>query len=146
MYDTIKKIITLIKDKLFTREIITYGISGVLTTAINLITYYLCWNLFGIHNLIANIIAWVIAVTFAYFMNAVWVFKDERQGATQETIKMFKFYIARVFSLIVEEAGLLLFVEVLHFSNMMVKCGLAVIVIILNYVLSKVFIFNKKSK
>jgi putative flippase GtrA len=94
--------------------------------------------------LIANIIAWVLAVTFAYFMNAVWVFKDERQAAPQETIKMFKFYVARIFSLVVEEAGLFLFVELLHFNNMIVKCGLAVIVIILNYVLSKLFIFNKK--
>lgn len=144
MSDKIGSLIKLIKDKLFTREIITYGISGVLTTAINLISYYFCWNIIGIHNLVANIIAWVIAVTFAYFMNAVWVFKDERQGTSKETIKMFKFYLARVFSLLVEEAGLFLFVELLHFNNMIVKCGLAVIVIVLNYVLSKLFIFNKK--
>lgn len=144
MSDKIYHMIRLIKDKLFTREIITYGISGVLTTAINLISYYLCWNIFGIHNLIANIIAWVLAVTFAYFMNAIWVFNDKRQGAKEETVKMFKFYVARIFSLIVEEAGLFLFVEILHFSNMLVKCGLAVIVIVLNYVLSKLFIFNNK--
>lgn len=145
MYNKLQSVYQILKDKLYTREIITYGISGVLTTAINLISYYLCWNIFGIHNLVANIIAWLIAVTFAYFMNAVWVFKDERQAAPQETIKMFKFYAARVFSLIVEETGLFIFVELLHFNNMIVKCGLAVIVIVLNYVLSKLFIFNKKS-
>lgn len=141
----IQSCIKFIKEKLFTREIITYGISGVLTTAINLISYYICWNIIGIHNLIANIIAWILAVTFAYFMNAIWVFKEERQANTQESIKMFKFYLARIFSLIVEEVGLFLFVERLHVNNMVVKCGLAVIVIVLNYVLSKLFIFNKKS-
>lgn len=146
MFNSIKNIMKLLMDKFFTREIITYGISGVLTTVINLASYYVCWNILHIHNLIANVIAWILAVTFAYFTNAIWVFNEEREEAKSEFIKMIKFYIARMVSLVVEEVGLFLFVEILHFHNMIIKCALAIIVIILNYVLSKTFIFNKNRK
>ncbi|QHQ61963.1 GtrA family protein [Anaerocolumna sedimenticola] len=127
------------------RETITYGIAGALTTLVNYAAYYIFCNRIGIENLIANIIAWIIAVIFAYIINDIWVFKAQMSGIQSEFIKVIKFFGARLFSLIVEEAGLFLFVDILSWNNLVVKAALAVIVIILNYFFSKLYIFNKRS-
>lgn len=134
--------------KIINRETIVYGIAGVLTTLVNLVSYYLLWKIAGIENLVANVIAWVIAVTFAYFINAFWVFRDRITTLKEEFTKLLKFFSARGFSLLIEEAGLYIFVDLLHFNNMVVKGGLAVVVIIVNYFLSKMFIFqgNKRGE
>lgn len=132
--------------KYVTREIITYGIAGVLTTVVNLIIFHIFANSIGIDEMISNVIAWVGAVAFAYIVNDVWVFKSKRTGLSDEIAKIIKFIGARVASLGVEEVGIFIFVKQLHFNNMLVKCGLAVIVILMNYIFSKLFIFNKKSK
>ncbi|WFR55069.1 GtrA family protein [Anaerocolumna sp. AGMB13025] len=130
--------------KLINRETIFYAISGVLTTLVNLAVFYIFCYFIGVNNLISNIIAWFIAVTFAYFMNARIVFLDSGNSRKDESIKIIKFFLARGLSLIVEEAGLLIFANLFGFNDMVVKAILAVVVIIMNYVLSKVFIFNQK--
>lgn len=142
MKDNVKKLI----KKFLNREMIVYGIAGVMTTAVNMVTYYLLCYGAVINHLIANIIAWIIAVTFAYYVNAGWVFRDKRSSIKDESVKMMKFFLARLFSLGVEEGGLLLFVSLLHFNNMTVKAGLAVVVIILNYICSKFYVFNGDKK
>ncbi|MGN6715341.1 MAG: GtrA family protein [Anaerocolumna jejuensis] len=133
-------------DKLINRETIVYVIAGGMTTAVNMATYYVLCYWAMMNHLIANIIAWVIAVTFAYFVNAGWVFRDKRTAVKEELYKMMKFFLARIFSLGVEEGGLFLFVSLLMWNNMAVKAGLAVIVIIINYVFSKFYIFNSTKK
>lgn len=125
------------------RETITYGIAGVLTTLVNIYSYYLFCNILGIKNLIANAIAWIVAVVFAYIVNDIWVFQSKVEGLRKEVLKIAKFFGARIVSFLVEEAGLYVFVDVLHWNNLIVKAGLAVVVIILNYLFSKLYIFNK---
>lgn len=142
MNDSLKKLI----NKFLNRETVVYAISGVMTTAVNMVTYYLLCYVAVMNHLIANIIAWIIAVTFAYFVNAAWVFRDKRTTLREEFVKMVKFFVARIVSLGVEEGGLLIFVSVLGLNNMAVKAGLAVIVIILNYICSKFFVFNSDKK
>ena len=132
-------------NKFVNRETITYLIAGVLTTVVNFIAYYLFCNIMGIQNLIANGIAWVIAVIFAYVINDLWVFRSARAGIRREIEKIGKFFGARVLSFVVEEAGMFLFVDIIGWNNMIVKAALAVIVIILNYFFSKLYIFNKKN-
>ena len=132
-------------DKFVNRETITYVIAGVLTTVVNFIAYYLFCNIIGIENLIANGIAWVIAVVFAYIINDLWVFRSERASIRRQIEKISKFFGARILSFVVEEAGMFLFVDIIGWNNMIVKAALAVIVIILNYFFSKLYIFNKKS-
>lgn len=129
--------------KLANRETITYLIGGVLTTVVNYVAYYLLCNVIGIKNLIANVIAWIIAVIFAYIINNIWVFQSEKQGIKKEVDKIIKFTAARVFSLIIEELGLFLFVDLMHWNNMLVKALLAVFVVAINYVFSKLYIFTK---
>ncbi|MDF2473595.1 MAG: GtrA family protein [Anaerocolumna sp.] len=131
-------------SKLANRETITYLMAGVLTTVVNFIAYYLFCNVMKIENLIANVIAWILAVAFAYIINNSWVFQSQKQNRKKELDKIMKFIGARVFSLIIEEIGLWIMVDYLHWNNMLVKTFLAVFVVAINYVFSKLYIFNNK--
>ena len=92
--------------------------------------------------LIANIFSWVAAVTFAYVTNRTWVFASKEKGLAiiQEA---FAFYGGRVFTLGLEEVVLYVFITLLFFPPLTVKVFAQVIVLILNYVISKLFVFNK---
>ncbi len=131
--------------KYVTRELITYAVAGVMTTVVNLVLFHLLCNVWHLDEMIGNIIAWIGAVLFAYIINDIWVFRSKWEGSSKELEKFLKFVGARVASLGVEEAGLLIFVKGLHFNNMIVKAALSVIVILMNYIFSKLFIFTKKS-
>lgn len=141
------------------REIIVYFVFGVLTTAVNLITFYTLESLFGTENsyLYNNVIAWVVAVVFAYVTNKLVVFESKSWAPSVVLKESAEFVGARLFSLGVEEAGLWLFVEILSFGNLslkiigfnitggfIAKVILAFIVVILNYFFSKFIIFKNK--
>ena len=141
------------------RELIVYFVFGVLTTAVNLITFYTLESLFGTENsyLYNNVIAWVVAVAFAYVTNKLVVFESKSWAPSVVLKEAAEFVGARLFSLGVEEAGLWLFVELLSFGAVSIKILgfnltggfiakviLAVIVVILNYFFSKFIIFKNK--
>lgn len=130
--------------KFVTKETISYVIVGVLTTIVNLISFDLLCNKIGWNELIANLVAWFLAVTFAYVTNNLFVFGSGIEEKAKEITKIIKFFAARLITLGIEELGILVFVSFLGFPNMLVKYGLAVIVIIVNYIFSKLYIFNKK--
>ncbi|MGB4658784.1 MAG: GtrA family protein [Mobilitalea sp.] len=141
--DSIKaKMIELFK-KIVNRETITYIIAGVLTTLVNFISYESLYRL-GIPNLRANAMAWVIAVIFAYIVNKINVFQSKSETIKAETMKLTMFFGARLITLGIEQAGMYLFTERKDFNRLIVKACIAVIVIILNYFFSKLFIFNRK--
>ena len=129
--------------KLMTREVITYLISGVLTTLVNWVLYYLICELGGMEELTGNAADWIITVAFAYIINAFWVFEEKFVNIKTEAGKVLKFYGARLATFIIEEGGLLVFVKWLDFNGMFVKIVLTVVVIVLNYVFSKLFVFRK---
>ncbi len=129
-------------NKFVTRETVSYLIVGLLTTALNLASFDLLCNKLGINDLIANIIAWIIAVTFAYVTNNLLVFRSGIEEKTKEITKIIKFFSARLVTLGIEELGIAIFVTWLSFSNMIVKLALSVIVIVVNYIFSKLFIFK----
>ena len=143
--DTIMtKLIGLYK-KIINRETITYGIAGVLTTIVNFASYEGLYRL-GVPNLTANAIAWVIAVAFAYVVNKKNVFLSKSDTVKDEASKLTKFFGARLVTLAVEQLGMYIFINRLGFYRLLVKACLAVIVIILNYIFSKLYIFNEKSE
>ncbi len=127
---------------LVNRETITYAIAGIMTTVVNFVSYEIMFRL-SFSNLNANWIAWVIAVTFAYIVNKWSVFRSKSETAKDETFKILKFYGARLVSLGVEQLGIYIFIEQLGIYRWIVKGGLSVIVIILNYIFSKLFIFHQ---
>lgn len=125
------------------REVITYGIFGVLTTVVNYVTYYLFTKIIGYDEYVSNIIAWIVAVIFAYIVNQIWVFQSKNKDFKDLVEKVVKFFGARVFSLGVEVLGLYIFYTLLGFNDLLVKAGLAFVVIVMNYIFSKLFIFKK---
>jgi putative flippase GtrA len=136
-------IIRLIK-KIVNRETIAYIIAGILTTIVNFISYEGLFQL-GLKNLTANAIAWVIAVAFAYIVNKKQVFLSRSDNVNDEAMKVTKFFGARLITLGVEQVGMYLLIDVLGLYRLVGKAFVAVVVIILNYLFSKIFIFNKKN-
>lgn len=140
------------------KEILLYLIFGVLTTAVSIFSFWL-FSLFIPSKLylITNVISWVLAVIFAFVTNKLFVFESKKWGKAELSSEIPKFLGARVFSLIIEELGLILFIDLLKFSEisktvigfevtgeLIAKAIMAVIVIVLNYFFSKFMIFKKQ--
>lgn len=128
-------------------ELINYLIIGILTTIVSLVTYYLLTlTILDANNKvylqIANIISWLASVTFAYFTNRKFVFKVKNKSNIKECLN---FYISRISTLIIDMIIMYIFVSILKFDNKIVKLIAQVVIIILNYILSKFIVF-KSSK
>ena len=132
-----------ILNKLINKETLAYGIAGILTTLVNFVSYELIYKL-CLSNLTANGLAWLVAVTFAYLMNKWKVFYSKSSTTKAETVKVIKFFSARLLTLGIEQLGIYFFVERLGIYRWIIKGSLSILVIILNYIFSKLFIFNKK--
>lgn len=148
-----------IKDLLYKyKELITYVIFGGLTTLVNFVAFYVVTQILGEElYLINNAIAWVVSVVFAYVTNKLFVFESKSWNLKLVAKESVEFVGARVFSFLIEEGGMLLFVSVLGFGEisfnifgftitgqLIAKLILAVIVVIMNYFFSKFIIFRKK--
>lgn len=136
--------------KMYTKykEIINYLIFGVLTTVISLIVYYgLTFTIINPDNAlmlqVANIISWIAGVLFAYFTNRKYVFESKNTNKVKEFIS---FVGARVTTLILDMAVMGIGVTILHGNDKIMKLISQVLVIVGNYVLSKVFVFRKKEE
>lgn len=141
-----EKIQELIK-KILTKEIILYIVFGVLTTLVNLGSFYIMNTLFYWNENVSNMIAIVLAVLVAYVTNKDLVFHSKAEGAKEKLTEFFKFILGRAFTMIIEFfGGLLLFQTAI--PTMISKCIVTIIVIILNFFISKFFAFrsNKESK
>lgn len=126
------------------KEIILYLIFGVLTTVVSLATYYLCTITFlnpnnAIEIQIANIISWITCVTFAFFTNRKYVF-ESKEDIKKEGIK---FYISRLSALLIDVVMIFIFVSLLKINDKIIKLVNQVIIIIFNYIASKLFVFKK---
>ncbi|MBP2022321.1 putative flippase GtrA [Clostridium punense] len=125
------------------KEIILYCIFGALTTIVNIITYYAFSHVFDINYMISNIIAWIISVLFAYVTNKIYVFKSYNIKV-RYLIKEFSTFVScRLLSGILDIGIMYIFVDVLNLNDFVVKIVANIIVIIINYILSKVMIFKK---
>lgn len=140
-----KKIINLYKKY---NEIINYIIVGGLTTLVSLASYYICVSTFlnpksAIELQIANIISWVLSVTFAYFTNRMFVFKSKNKNKLKEALK---FYMFRVSTLFIDMGFMFLLVSLLSVNDKVSKILVQFIILVLNYLFSKFLVFkNKKS-
>lgn len=138
-----KKIIELYKKY---EEIINYLIIGVLTTVVSLVTYYACVYTFldpkdAIELQIANVISWILAVAFAYITNRIFVFKSKSKQILKEITS---FVSARVLTLLIDMFIMFIMVTTLHINDKISKLVVQVVVIVLNYILSKLFVFKKR--
>ncbi len=129
------------------KEIINYLIFGVLTTLISLITYYaLTFTMLNpnssIELQIANIISWCVGVLFAYFTNRKFVFNSKNNDRLKEFIT---FTGARVTTLILDMLIMFIFVTTLKFNDKIFKLISQVLVVIGNYILSKLIVFKRSN-
>ena len=127
------------------RELISYVFWGVMTTAVNYVTYLLLTKGFHVYYLTSNVIAWTVSVLFAYFVNKLFVFQSRDWAWRVALRELWQMVASRIFSLGLETGILWLFVEKLLLNEFIVKLAANVLVVIVNYVLSKFIIFNKKT-
>lgn len=127
------------------KEVLLYLFFGGLTFLVSVISYAYFNVTLGINELVANIISWVLAVAFAFFTNRIWVFQAPTETVSQFLMQLIRFFMGRVATLVVEEVILLVFITILGFNSMAVKVIAQVIVIVLNYVISKLVVFRKKN-
>ena len=128
------------------KEVVLYIVFGVLSTAVSYITLWIPYRLFGIHELISNIISWICAVSFSYITNAKWVFESHPQSTKEQVQQVFSFVLGRLATLAADEAIMFVFATHLGFNVLFVKLAAQVVVVILNYIVSKVFVFKKNQK
>lgn len=124
------------------RELILYVFFGGLTTVVSFLTYILFTRVGFMGVVPANILSWIISVTFAYLTNRKWVFCSKKSGAREIAGEVTTFFASRVFSGLLETAIMFVFVDILSLYDVAVKIAATVIVVVLNYVLSKVIVFK----
>ncbi len=125
------------------KEMLKYIIAGVLTTGVNWVVFYL-FKFIILSPTVRNIIAWVVAVVFAYIVNSRWVFGAKTESVGNELKQVGEFAAARLFSGIVESIAIYVFIERLLMSEFYVKLAASIFVIVFNYVASKLWIFKAK--
>ena len=126
------------------RMLTAYILWGIITTLVNLITYFVCTNLLRWDYLLSNLTAWILAVLFAFFVNKILVFHAGNWQKSAVFSELGKFIGARVFSFLAESFLLWLGVSVMKISDGIVKIVVGIIVIAMNYIFSKLLIFKKK--
>ncbi|MBQ2028688.1 MAG: GtrA family protein [Clostridia bacterium] len=125
-------------------EYILYVFFGGVTTVINIVAYWICTRWLGMDTDWATTIAWILAVIVAYVTNRIWVFRSKENSFVGIVREVVSFFGARIATGLMDLGIMHLFVEVLHWPDMPVKIASNVLVIILNYIFSKLFIFRKK--
>ena len=128
------------------RSVVMYLIFGVLTTVVNIISFWVFAHPVGLGTVPSNIIAWIISCTFAYLTNRKWVFEStvkDSKGIVREVIS---FFACRLATLGAETLFMWIFIDILGFNDLIIKVIANFMVIVLNYVASKLIIFTKKKE
>lgn len=149
-------------QKLIRSEVFSYLFFGVCTTLINIVTFQLFYSAMGIPTLVANTIAWVFSVAFAYITNRVFVFHSNEKSTQGILREVSSFIGARLLSLLFDELIMWLMVDVMGYNaierftaqllnmdvqdakSLIAKVCSNVVVVILNFFFSKLFVFKKK--
>lgn len=126
------------------KEVLLYLFFGVLTTVVSIAVFAICNITFGINELVSNVISWIVSVAFAFFTNRIWVFAAPTKTAIDFIRQMVSFYGGRVLTLLLEELIIFIFVTILGLPGMIIKLVAQIIVIVGNYVISKLIVFKKK--
>lgn len=137
-----------IKEQYFKyKEIINYLVFGGLATVVNFVTYFIVARLIGIDEVLSSGISWFFSVLFAYITNKLFVFESKTDGIKAVLIEMGSFFLARIVSGILCDVGTFaLMVKVFNINDLFAKIVTQVMVVIVNYVFSKLIIFRKKNK
>lgn len=124
-------------------DVITYLVFGVLTTVVNYIIYIPLYNFAGLSATVSNAIAWVVAVAFAYLTNKPFVFRSHDWSLKTVIPELTKFVGCRIGSGLIETVILLVTVDLLGWNGNIWKLVTSVLVVVLNYIGSKLLVFKK---
>lgn len=124
------------------REVLMYLVFGVFTTVINILSFYILRKL-SVEVYISNIIAWILSVLFAFITNKLFVFESKVKSKKENIKELISFFGFRILSLGFDMGSMFLLIDILHVGEMISKVLANVLVIILNYIFSKLFIFKK---
>lgn len=125
------------------REVLLYLIFGALTTAVNYLVYFPLFNLLMLDAALSNAVAWVAAVAFAFVTNKPFVFQSHDWSAQVLLPELWKFVSCRLFSGVAESLILLVTVDICHWDGNLIKILTSILVVVLNYVGSKLLVFKK---
>ena len=131
-------------NRYLTKEVIIYIIFGVLTTLINIGSFYLMTSFMYIHEDISNFIAILLAILFAYITNRKWVFHTTAKGFKENFYEFLKFLGGRAVTMVIEWGGCFILFRT-PIPTIISKCAINIIIVILNFIISKFFTFKKKT-
>ena len=126
------------------KEVINYLFFGGCTFLVSVVSFYLFNKVLFLNEHLSNILSWILAVLFAYITNKTCVFESKTTSKKELLKEISSFFTARLLTLGIEELILLIFVNIFKFDALIIKIFAQVIVILANYVLSKLFVFKKK--
>lgn len=137
--------IKLIKELLIKyKELVRYGVCGIITTATNVIAFHVCYEICGIQLLVSNTIAWILAFLFAFISNKLWVFESKEWTGKKAIAEMLGFLFARLATLVLDTFLMWFMVDILALDGTLSKVISNVITIAINYIASKFIIFKKR--
>lgn len=127
------------------KELINYLIVGAIGTVISIASFAILMNV-GVETVSSNVISWIITVIVMYIMNRYCVFAEHAKGAVAVFREVVSFVSARIFTLLLETLIVWLGIDVMHLNAIIIKTFAQILVIVLNYVFSKLFIFRNTNK
>lgn len=127
------------------KEMLLYLLFGGLTTFISILSFTVVYEVLHINEHISNIVSWVLAVTFAFFTNRTWVFKSTSEFEPSFFGQIVSFYAGRLLTLGVEEIIVFVFISKMGCEAFFVKVLAQIVVLILNFLVSKFWVFKKRA-
>ena len=126
------------------KELVLYGICGALSTVLDIGIFWLLANLFNVQYLVANAIAWILAVIFSFLTNKYYVFESKSFKKDVWIREATEFFGARGMACFIDMGGMYLQVSIFEVNKNYAKLIVTIVVIIINYILSKYWIFKKQ--
>lgn len=127
------------RNKIISREVFFYLVFGVLTTLVNIVSFAILTRLLSAGTVLSNVIAWFLSVLFAYVTNRRWVFQSKDGNVIKEATA---FFSGRIGTGVLDTVVMFITVDLLGWNDMVMKVISNVIVVILNYIISKFFVFK----
>ncbi|MEN1760688.1 GtrA family protein [Anoxynatronum sibiricum] len=127
------------------RHYTSYLIFGVVTTLVNLVIYKLLIDM-GVHYALSTTIAFIVAVSVAFWTNRIWVFQSRSRGMKALFREMTSFFSVRILTYLVDVVGLVVLIELVHLDEFISKLLVNGLVIVLNYLLSRFVVFQTRAE
>ncbi len=122
------------------KEIVNYVIVGGCTTLVSILSYYI-FRVFIESYMVCTVLSWICAVLFAYITNKIFVFECKDESVL---VELPKFVSGRIATLLFEMAFMFIAVRLIHIDDRLAKIVVQVFITILNYIISKIFVFKKR--